>query len=534
MCNICTEDYNKLRIRITCPVDECSYECCRYCLREYLLGKSETAHCPDCIREYPRTFAVVSLGKSWYGTAYKVSRRNAILARELLLLPEAAQHIAPFRERVDATAAEATARQAVRDALAALRTVRLSYGEARYRRISAMHAVPKDDAPPFRHPCPADGCQGFVSSQWKCGVCEMWSCSKCREMVGADKTMPHECDPNTLASVELIKTSSRPCPKCKVPVEHTSGCRQMYCTQCGCWWDYNTGQIDKGTFRHNPHYFAMIDAGTAPLEANDPDGEECTLGTLTPTRLRRLQHTLLSNISRHIFDTYRRRVQIATRIERAEHLREVLGTETAEKVMELYRHTIDWDISDDEIASRFQIRRPLRRFGLIVATTFRTEQAIQELRDTFVGSDRTKQLAIDNRVRHMVGQLGKDKLAAAAWQRETSSDMAHDQHDVLIAVQDVLGAAFVKMQSAFNSVLTPFVSTESVEERVPEILDELLAQFRLVQSAFNYVNECTNEVKKTYSRAAYCFDTSRPQLLRQKALMSTTESTSECTSEITP
>ena len=449
MCNICTEDYNKLRIRIICPVDECSYNCCRYCLREYLLGKSETAHCPACIREYSRPFTVASLGKSWYGTAYRVSRKNVVLARELLLLPEAAQHIAPFRERVDATAAEAEARQVVRAALAALQIARRTYGEARHRRYQALQLAPKDNAPPFRHPCPADGCQGFVSSQWKCGVCELWSCSKCRELVGAEKTMPHECDPDTLASVELIKTSSRPCPKCKVPVEHTSGCRQMYCTQCGCWWDYNTGQIDKGTFRHNPHYFAMLEAGTAlPHEAAaGPDGDECTLGTLTPDRWRRLQNALMTGIPRYFFEPHRRLV-CAARVQTADDLCSIVGEEAAKQIIELYRFTIDWDVSDDEVAARFQTRRPLRRLTHIVAMTLRTGQAIQELRQAFIGSDRTRQLAIDDRVRHMIGELGKDKLAAAAWQRETSSDLAHDQHDVLVAVQDVLGAAFVKMDDS--------------------------------------------------------------------------------------
>ena len=535
MCNICTEDYNKLRIRITCPVDECGYNCCRYCLREYLLGKSETAHCPACIREYSRPFAVTSLGKSWYGTTYRANRKDVVLTRELLLLPDAAQHIAPFREREDAAAAEAEARHAVRVALAALRIARQTYGEARHRRFRAMRAAPKPDAPPFRHPCPADGCQGFVSSQWKCGVCELWSCSKCREVVGAEKTVPHECDPDTLASVELIKSSSRPCPKCKVPVEHTSGCRQMYCTQCGCWWDYNTGQIDKGTFRHNPHYFAMLDAGTAPpLEANDPDGEECTLGTLTQHRWRRLQNNVLSNISRHVFDRYRRTIQVGARIERADDLRTTLGAETADKLIELYRHTIRWDTSDDEIASGFQTRRPLRRLTQIVATTFRTERAIQELRDMFIGSDRSKQQAIDNRVRHMVGQLDKDKLAAAAWQRETSSDMAHDQHDVLVAVQDVLGAAFVRMEAAFNQRDLHGLAPVQTDQMTPEILDELLTQFRLIQSAFKYVNTCTNGVKKTYSRAAYGFNVSTPQLLRQKALMCTTEGATESNSEVAP
>ena len=141
----------------------------------------------------------------------------------------------------------------------------------------------------------------------------------------------------------------------------------------------------------------------------------------------------------------------------------------------------------------------------------------------------------------MIGELGKDKLAAAAWQRETSSDLAHDQHDVLIAVQDVLGAAFVKMDTVFRSLATNepgyggrYHPVHLSPAELSVALEDILAQFRLIQSAFEYVNTCTNEVKKTYSRAAYCFDLSRPQLLRQKALMSTAEDTTESNSEVAP
>ena len=76
----------------------------------------------------------------------------------------------------------------------------------------------------FIHKCQKEGCRGFLSSQWKCGVCEEWTCKECLEVIGPDKNVEHVCKKENLESAKLIKKETRPCPKCATPIFKINGC----------------------------------------------------------------------------------------------------------------------------------------------------------------------------------------------------------------------------------------------------------------------------------------------------------------------
>jgi hypothetical protein len=106
----------------------------------------------------------------------------------------------------------------------------------------------------FVRACPFQDCKGFLSTAWKCGMCENWACHECHEVKGPNKDTPHTCDPNNVATAQLLAKDSRNCPKCAAMIFKINGCDQMYCTQCHTAFSWRTGRIEKGTI-HNPHYY---------------------------------------------------------------------------------------------------------------------------------------------------------------------------------------------------------------------------------------------------------------------------------------
>lgn len=115
--------------------------------------------------------------------------------------------------------------------------------------------------------CSDETCRGFLSSAYKCGTCEKWTCSQCLVLIGPDKDATHVCNPDTLATAKTIKAETRPCPKCGTRIFKIDGCDQMWCVMDGCntAFSWQSGTVIVGTI-HNPHYYEWLrrQGGGAP------------------------------------------------------------------------------------------------------------------------------------------------------------------------------------------------------------------------------------------------------------------------------
>jgi hypothetical protein len=158
--------------------------------------------------------------------------------------------------------------------------------------------------------CPSEGCRGFLSTAYKCGVCEKKTCSDCLEVL-ADESAAHTCNPDSVESAKAIKKETHPCPKCGARIFKIDGCDQMWCTVEGCntAFSWNTGHVVSGRV-HNPHYYEWLrrnGGDAAPREVGDiPCGGLPHVGqfnrTLMDCRLTQEDKNQLWEIHRNVSD----------------------------------------------------------------------------------------------------------------------------------------------------------------------------------------------------------------------------------------
>lgn len=275
-CPVCISPYNRTPRGKPVHCAYCPATACVTCTQTYLTTTTEDPHCMGCRTRWNREFVDLHLTSAFRNGPYKRHRERVLLERERAMMPlrqpraAAARSVRALEQRIPALQAQAQE---------ATRRVHRAEMHVAYTRAFATGHRDRDPGPfqedevvaaaarggeaseevvrRFVRACPAADCRGFLSSAWKCGVCEVWACPDCHELKGAERDAPHTCDPSTLASARLIARDSRPCPHCAALIHRIEGCSAMFCTQCHTSFDWNTGKVANGPL-HNPHYFEWL------------------------------------------------------------------------------------------------------------------------------------------------------------------------------------------------------------------------------------------------------------------------------------
>ena len=255
-CDICCEPFTK-QVRKPIRCGNCELIACASCVKQYLLSQ-KTNHCMGCKVGWTDAYCSKALGGFMHGQ-YRKYTKELLWDMEKARMPEtmpAVERTLKLRKmEVEAREME----QQVRDALQAYNNLKdmhitlkrsIERGNVDGSSKEEMETKKKQ----FTRACPVDGCTGFLSSQWKCGVCETWTCKECLEVIGKDKEAEHTCNPDVLASAQLLKKETKPCPSCSAAIYKISGCDQMWCTQCKIPFSWRTGLKVSGTI-HNPHFY---------------------------------------------------------------------------------------------------------------------------------------------------------------------------------------------------------------------------------------------------------------------------------------
>lgn len=260
-CSICCELFNKsINTKITCPNSNCAFEACKKCVRTYLLSTTNDPHCMSCKNQWEHKFLVETLNKTFIDNDYRKHRKQLLVDREISRTPELMNIVQRTSTLQDQQKELDTLQEEYNQQRKYLTQLSKKLQEKKLTiyRIKNGEDPGKDERRKFIMPCPADNCKGYLSTQYKCEVCKLYTCPDCFEVIGYSKESPHQCKQDNIASAQLIKKETKPCPKCGVRIYKISGCDQMWCTECKVAFSWNTGKIVISGQVHNPHYYQYL------------------------------------------------------------------------------------------------------------------------------------------------------------------------------------------------------------------------------------------------------------------------------------
>jgi len=257
-CSICSDNYTAIiRKRVTCKY--CKKDICCKCIEQYLLTRSDDAHCIHCRVHYNDKDLYEICTKTYLKDRYFKHRQEILVNRERANLPALQQEAHREKQRRDRLQLMNKISQDIKELIDVrngirsefirlsvlndkknepelkkitkemeeyMETIRLKKQQLFEARFDQEEKVEekKEEPKKFIRRCMKSDCNGFLSTAWKCGLCDWYSCSKCFTVKGAEHDTPHECKDDDLKTAELIRSDSKPCPNCGEFINKSSGC----------------------------------------------------------------------------------------------------------------------------------------------------------------------------------------------------------------------------------------------------------------------------------------------------------------------
>lgn len=311
-CPICCDEFNNsTNKRILCPTCPKTQECaCIKCVKQYILSVPQEAHCMFCKKVWSQKFLYSTFTKCWIEKDYRSYYKNILFELEKAKLPDVMMRLPDLKkehERIQLIIElkkQAKLMRREKDEL--LGKIKRKKEKFKVRKISDLPSCEQTKCKDFRkkinklnadvkeqkfsiseidvhiiaepkkrrpiQPCPKEDCNGIIESlTFSCVICDTKICKSCR--IIKNDSDNHECKSEDLETVKLIRTDTKGCPKCAIPIFKISGCDQMYCVECNTAFSWQTGKIVTGVI-HNPHYYEYIrkTQGSVPRNPGDNPG----------------------------------------------------------------------------------------------------------------------------------------------------------------------------------------------------------------------------------------------------------------------
>lgn len=262
-CIICDEKYNKLKHKPICCL-YCDFTACRTCCETFIVNE-RTAKCMDrnCDKEWTRKFMVDNFTIAFRKGKWTNVIEDVEFDNEQALLPATQIVVEGMREKERIQREIDNVDQLIWQLRRRRRALEVEYSSNTTTNNSKERRH-------FVRACPEENCRGFLSSAWKCGLCDKYTCPDCHVVKGSRNDAEHVCKTEDLETAKLLDKDTKPCPKCGTGIFKIDGCDQMWCTQCHTAFSWRTGRIE--THIHNPHFYEWqrrSNGGTAPRNIGD-------------------------------------------------------------------------------------------------------------------------------------------------------------------------------------------------------------------------------------------------------------------------
>ena len=243
-CVICCQKYGKRRKKAYCP--NCSYECCNYCVRDYLRSNDADCEisCMNCKYVFEESFL--------YSDALKSNERDINIHRENTLYKKK-QH---YSKKLDTEANNRRERNKLLKIIAEqkdeMKELRSKMFELKCNiienTIQANKFLNFENAVNYKQICPLENCGGKIKLDSICDKCNSKICCDCDCKMEEN----HECDENLKLNIADIKKHTTPCPNCGTRIHKIADCNDMFCIICKTKFNYKNGEVITRPI-HNPH-----------------------------------------------------------------------------------------------------------------------------------------------------------------------------------------------------------------------------------------------------------------------------------------
>lgn len=256
-CDCCTEAFNKTtrkKVETSC----CNFNVCRGCVIRYFMTNIDDAKCMNCNVRYTDEVLDENFTKTWINKDKLVRDTNIIFniqkskLNETIPFVDISKQISRANVRISDIDRQLVDLRKTMDYLTQQRRIEFRAVNNLERSLYGDNEHPVEvEKREFIFNCPDNECKGFLSTRYKCKLCEKNVCDKCHKI----KDQDHTCNDDDIKSVIEIKKSTKPCPKCGTRIQKSEGCPQMFCTNpgCGTVFDWNTLEIQHNGVVHNPH-----------------------------------------------------------------------------------------------------------------------------------------------------------------------------------------------------------------------------------------------------------------------------------------